>query len=98
MIRIITSTRFVVDDDEEHALRRGALEADLQRLAEGWQPDNDTLSVCPLIDAWSTVLYPGTTELAMQGTVTGHPEFPDDRVVITSPICAMDFRGRWIRT
>jgi hypothetical protein len=87
---------FVVDDADE-AQRRAALEADLQRLADGWNPDADTLAACPLIDQWSTVLYPDSTELAMEGMVTGHPGLPDG-LVITSPVCAMNFRERRIRT
>lgn len=96
MIRIITSMHLVVDDAEEMQ-RRAALEGDLQRLADGWTPDADTLAACPLIDQWSTLFYPDTTELSMQGLVTGHPELSHGSI-ITSPIRAMDFREHWIRT
>ena len=77
--------------------RREALIADLERLATGWTPDAITLAAAPLIDRWSIVNFPGTTELAMQGTVTGHPRLHDGPVT-TSPIYAADFSVGWIRT
>jgi hypothetical protein len=77
--------------------RRQALIADLERLADGWKPDAEKLNASPLLDQWSIVDYPGTTDLAAEGIVTGHPYLPDGPVV-TSPIHAMDYPARWIRT
>jgi hypothetical protein len=94
MIRDPSSTPSVTVADDG---RREALFVDLERLAHGWRPDAATLAAAPLIDRWSIVNFPGTTELAMQGYVTGHPTLHDGPVT-TSPIYAADFSVGWIRT
>ena len=65
-----SSTPSVIVEDDG---RREALLVDLERLAHGWRPDAATLATAPVIEQWAIVNYPGTTALAIQGTVTGHP-------------------------
>jgi hypothetical protein len=94
MIRGRSSTPSITVEDDG---RREALFIDLERLAQGWRPDAVTLAAAPLIERWSIVNYPKTTELAMQGIVSGHPRLPDGPVM-TSPIYAADLSAGWIRT
>jgi hypothetical protein len=77
--------------------RREDLIADLRKIGTGWTPDTAALAEAPLLDQWSFVVYPGTSDLAMQGVVAGHPRLPDGPV-ITSPIMALDLPARWMRT
>jgi hypothetical protein len=84
-------------DHDDLEIRREALISDLEKLAAGWTPDAAMLASCPLLDQWSVVHYPGTTDLAMQGWVTNHPRLREGWCT-TSPIRAMDLPGRWIRT
>jgi hypothetical protein len=90
-------SKFIIDEADDLVARRLALAEDLERLAAGWKPDAETLAAAPLIDLWTVIAYPGGTEPALQGLITGHPTLTDGPGV-TSPIRAIDFSDRWARS
>lgn len=76
--------------------RAADMHRDIDLLASGWRPDERMLAESPLIESWTVVERgPG---MAMIGTVTGHPRFPGERPMLTSPVIAIDLEGRWART
>lgn len=79
----------------EIALRNARAAADVDLLESGWRPDARTLGTAPRLEDWAQTLYPGTSQLAYTGRVTGHPRIPDGRVM-TSPVIAGG--PGWIRT
>lgn len=72
---------------------------DLARLQRGWRPDSRVLEQAPRLDRWSVSKPQEFGLIRLLGAVTGHPVLPDHRVVITSPLVALQTRTKtWART
>lgn len=112
---ILPALDFILDDgvvllDLEARLRAEDLDisslprwrqllGDLARLRSGWRPEPRILERAPRLDHWSVSEPLDFGLVRLLGTVTGHPLLPDHRVVMTSPIVAIDTHGRsWART
>lgn len=85
-------------DDIDLEARRASLIADLERLADGWQPTAVDLAQALRIEKWPFTTYPDErAELALQGWVADRPRLGTGPVT-TSPIVAADLAASWVRT
>jgi hypothetical protein len=76
--------------------RFGDADSAIDLLQTGWVPKRSDLESAPKLDEWYAVQIAG--ELALIGTVSGHPDIPDGRTITTSALLAFDMKGRWART
>lgn len=72
-------------------------EGTLNRLAHGWEPSEPELGSAPVLVHWLFRAMPDG--LSLVGRVKDHPLRPDGRIVVTSPLVAVDLgRLAWCRT
>ena len=76
------------------AMRLRVLSEDLLLLAEGLAPSSTDLDAAPYIEGWSIV---PRAELALQGTVEGHPLIAAGPV-LTSGLYVLDREAGFART
>ena len=68
-----------------------------QCIEAGEAPTEADLAGAPILRDWRRAVHLITGTLALEGMVTGHPQF-DGQWVTTSPLVALDPEGRWART
>jgi hypothetical protein len=83
-------------DNRNLEQRFGDAYSAIDLLQSGWIPKRSDLESAPRLDEWCAILIAG--ELALIGTVRGHPDIPDGRTITTSALLAFDMKGGWART
>lgn len=85
-------------DGRTHRERLADMLHDLERLHEGWLPEERDLVEAPCLASWRAIHVFGSRLPAIAGIVDAHPVLPGP-VIVTSPVVAYDGRTfGWVRT
>jgi hypothetical protein len=85
-------------DGRTHRKRLADMLHDLERLHDGWVPDERELASAPCLAAWRAIHVFGSRLPAIAGVVDAHPVLTGP-VIVTSPVVAYDGRTfGWVRT
>lgn len=77
---------------QEQSERIAAGLAEWQKLQDGHVPGSKELDDAPILTDW------GISGDALVGLVTGHPRLEDGKLIMTSPLLAIDLDMKWART
>lgn len=85
-------------DGRTHRKRLADMLHDLERLHDGWVPDERDLVDARCLSAWRAIHVFGSRLPAVAGVVDAHPVL-NGPVIVTSPIVALDSATvSWVRT